>query len=155
MTIWEIIAMSVVPLTILILLIRCPAACAGYVYCLVMGVVSMSILFGSSLTAKHTFAVVVLGCGIGAIYGMGFAHIIQKSLRSSNGAREVAMAIVVFPVLIFLSCLGLLIAGFIGLMIFWIYSEFDVFVSEGLVLLCIFGSLFGSVGSVVVVIVDT
>ena len=143
-----IIVLAITAIVAIIMLVKCPPLALGYLYCVVVGLI-MATVFLSPYISKpdDIFFCVTLGAGLGAVFGLLFASIINDD----NSIGSIIATAIFLPIL-------MLIVGFILVMaLAFFFTILSISNSELFSILSIVGliaALGGGGGSVIVILSD-
>lgn len=145
-----VIAFVLIALAAVVMFVKWPASAFGYVYCVAVGLMMAgAFLYPFTSTTYEVMHCMTLGGGIGAVAGLLYAI----SIKTSGATLGVIIGgAILFPILMFI--VGFIIVFALGIMLMFQNGSAAEVVTAGLVTWGLIAAIIGSVGSVLIIIID-
>ena len=145
-----IIALAVIAIAAIVMLIKCPGAALGYIYCVGVGLaMALAFLYPFTTETYEVLHCLTLGGGVGAVFGLAYA----VALRGSEYNIGVILGgAILLPILMFV--VGFILIVILGLFAMIQRGDGNLVLGSALVMWGFIAALIGGGGSIILIIFD-
>lgn len=146
---WIYIILAVIAIAGVLMLFKWPGAALGYIYCVGTGTALSVKLIGGIARGDEIFYCLLIGAGIGAVFGLAFA----VGLHSSHYSIAIYLiGALLLPILMVIVGFFLILA--LGIVAMFMHGDGDNVIISTLIMVGLIGGIVGGGGSILVIILD-
>lgn len=146
---WIYIILAVIAIAGVLMLLKWPGAALGYFYCVGVGTALSVRLIGGIASGDEILYCLLIGAGIGAVFGLFYAVALHASEYSLG---IILIGALLLPILMVI--VGFVLVFALGIIGMFMHGDGDNVIISTLIMVGLIGGIVGGGGSILVIVLD-